>query len=54
MLGATPNQRVTTKLQESGQNQPNKDSNVARWTALENVKKSINFGLFTKCDIFSY
>lgn len=32
-------------MRPEGQNQPAKDSNLAQWAILENVKVSINLGL---------
>lgn len=40
-----------SNLRPRDQNQPSKDSSPAHWTAMENVKKSINFGVVTA---FSY
>lgn len=38
---------VKHTVSPGGQNQLSKDSNLASWMALENVKASIDFGLLT-------
>lgn len=38
---------LASNIRPACQNQPDKDPNLARWQALENVKEGIDFGLLT-------